>query len=123
MKGVSIATLFLPEWSLPWVLLFGIAAWILGARATGVAAVLLVAAEFVLPPLLEPWLTTLPDWAILLIGGVLLLVVLHDVVDFLFGKETAGHVTGTFLVRLLDALLLSPFRLLGRLLGWRRPGA
>ena len=116
MKTFSLATLFLPEWALPWVAVFGFVAWIVGARALGVAAAVLLLAELVLAPLLAPWLTTLPDWALLLIGGVMVLLVLHGIIDFLFGKETAGYVSGIYLVRLCDFLLLGPFRLLGRLL-------
>lgn len=116
MKTFSLATFFLPEWALPWVAVLGIAAWIMGARPLALAAAMLLLAELVLAPLLAPWLTTLPVWALLLLGGIMVLMVLHGVVDVLFGKETAGHITGTYLVRLLDALLLGPFRLLGRLL-------
>ena len=116
MKTFSLATLFLPEWALPWVAVFGLVAWIVGARALGVAAAILLLAELVFAPLLAPWLATLPDWALLLIGGVMVLLVLHGIIDFLFGKEAAGHVSGTYLVRLFDFLLLGPFRLLGRLL-------
>ena len=116
MKTFSLATLFLPEWALPWVAVLGIAAWIVGARALGTAAAVLLLAELVLAPLLAPWLATLPDWGLLLIGGVIVLLVLHGIIDFLFGKETAGHVSGTYLIRLFDFLLMGPFRLLGRLL-------
>ena len=116
MKTFSFATLFLPEWALPWVAVVGIAAWILGARALGVAAAMLLLTDLVIAPLLAPWIATLPTWALLMLAGVVSLVVLHQVIDLLFGKEVAGHVTGTYLVRLLDALLLGPFRLLARLL-------
>jgi hypothetical protein len=116
MKTFSLATLFLPEWALPWVAVFGVAAWIVGARALGAVAAMLLLTELVLAPLLAPWLETLPTWGLLIFAAVMVVVVLHQVVDFLFGREVAGHVTGTYLVRLLDALLLGPFRLLARLL-------
>lgn len=117
MKTFSLATLFLPSWALPWVAVFGLLAWILGARALASAAALVLLADLLLAPLLAPWLQTLPTWVLLLIGGVMVLLVLHSVIDFLFGEDTAGHVTGTYLVRLLDAVLLGPFRLLRRILG------
>ena len=116
MKTFSLATLFLPEWVLPWVGVFGIIAWIVGARTLGMAAAIFLLAELVLAPLLSPWLSTLPGWALFLIGGVMVLLVLHGFIDVLFGKETAGHVSGTYLIRLLDFLFLGPFRLLGHLL-------
>lgn len=116
MKTFSLATFFLPEWALPWLAVFGLVAWIVGARSLGVAAAILLLAELVLAPLLAPWLETLPDWALFLILGVMVLLVFHGVIDFLFGKETAGHVSGTYLIRLFDFLLVGPFRLLGRFL-------
>ena len=113
MKTFSLATLFLPEWALPWVAVVGLVAWIVGARSLGVAAAILLLAELVLVPLLAPWLATLPDWALFLIAGVMVLLMLHGIIDFLFSKGTAGHVSGTYLVRLFDFLLIGPFRLLG----------
>lgn len=118
MKTFSLATLFLPEWALPWVAVFGLLAWILRARALAVASALVLLGELVLAPLLAPWLRTLPTWGLVLIGGVMLLLVLHSILEFLFGKETAAHVSGTYLVRLLDAIFIGPFRLLRRLLRW-----
>ena len=116
MKTFSLATLFLPTWALPWVAVVGVLAWIVGARALAVASGLLLAAEFVVAPLLEPCLATLPTWSLMLIGVVMALTVAHGIIDFLFGKETASHVTGTYLVRLLDFLMFGPFRMLGRFL-------
>lgn len=116
MKTFSLATLFLPEWALPWVAVIGVAAWILGARVLGVAAALLLLTELLLAPLLAPWIATLPTWGLLMLAAALVIVVLHQVIDLLFGKETAGHVTGTYVVRLLDVILLGPIRLLARLL-------
>ena len=107
----SLATLSLPEWAQPWVAIGGLIAWVVGARALG-----MVAAILLLAPFLAPWLTTLPDWVLWLSGGVMLLLVLHSVIYLLFGKETAGHVSGSYLIRLFDFLLLGPFRLLRRLL-------
>jgi hypothetical protein len=116
MKTLSFSTLFLPEWALPWVFVLAVAAWILGARPLAIAAALILVFEVVVAPLLAPWLATLPTWALLLIGAVMLLMLLHGAIELLFGSKTAGHVTGVYLVRLLDAFTLGPFRLLGRLL-------
>ena len=116
MKTLTFSTLFLPEWALPWVLVFAISAWILGARTLAVAAGLVLLAEWVLAPLLAPWLSTLPAWALVLIGAVMVLMVLQGAIDILFGERVAASVVGTYLVRLLDALMLSPFRLLQWLL-------
>lgn len=115
MKSLTLGTLFLPEWALPWVFVVAIAAWIVGARALATAASLLLMVELVIAPLLAPWLATLPAWVLFLIGALMVLLVLHGVVEFLFGQEAAGHVTGSYLVRLIDFLILGPFRLLGSL--------
>jgi hypothetical protein len=116
MKTLSFSTLFLPEWALPWVLVFAIAAWILGARPLAMVAAFIFLFEVIVSPLLAPWLATLPTPALLLIGVVMALMLFHGAIELLFGKKTAGHVTGVYLVRLLDAFTLGPFRLLGRLL-------
>ena len=116
MKSFSLATLFLPAWALPWIGLIGVLALIVGARGLAGAAGMILVVELIVAPLMAPWLATLPTWVLLIMGAVMVLTVVHGVIDFLFGKEAAGHVSGTYLVRLLDLLLLGPFRLLGRLL-------
>lgn len=116
MKTLSFSTLFLPEWALPWVLVLAITAWILGARPLAIAAAFIFAFEVIVAPLLAPWLATLPTSALVLIGAVMALMVFRGAIELLFGKETAGHATGVYLVRVLDALTLGPLRLLGRLL-------
>lgn len=123
MKSFSLATLFLPNWTLPWVVVVGLAAWIMGARALGTAAAILLLSDLVLAPLLAPWLATLPAWTLWLLGALMWLMILRGVIETMFGKSTAGHVTGTYLVRIFDALLLGPFRFVFRLLRGRRPGA
>jgi hypothetical protein len=117
MKTFSLATLFLPEWA-PTVggCVRRRRLDCRGESPWGAVAAMLLLTELVLAPLLAPWLETLPTWGLLIFAAVMVVVVLHQVVDFLFGREVAGHVTGTYLVRLLDALLLGPFRLLARLL-------
>jgi hypothetical protein len=113
MKSFTLATVFLPDWTLPWIAVLACAAWIVGARGLAASAAGLVLADLYLAPLLAPWLAQVPTWVVLLIGGVFVLSILHGVIGLLFGEETTGHVTGTYLVRLFDWLLLGPFRLLG----------
>ena len=122
MKTFSLATLFLPDWTLPWVAVVGLAAWIMGARALGTAAAILLLSDLVLAPLLAPWLATLPAWTLWLLGALMWLMILRGVIETMFGKDTAGHVTGTYLVRIFDALLLGPLRFVFHLLRGRGPG-
>lgn len=116
MKTLTFSTLFLPEWALPWVLVLAIAAWILGARALAIGAGLILLLEVLIAPLLAPWLSTVPAWGLVLIGVFMALLILHAAIELLFGDKTAGHVSGVYLVRLFDGLMLGPFRLLARLL-------
>ncbi len=122
VKALSFGTLFLPTWALPWVVVVGLVAWIMGARALGVAAAILLLSDLVIAPLLAPWLATLPAWILWSLEALMWLMILHRVIETLFGKATAGHVTGTYLVRIFDALLLGPFRFVFRLLRGRGPG-
>ena len=116
MKTLSFSTLFLPEWALPWVLVVAIAAWILGARPLAMVAALILVFEIVIFPLLAPWLEIIPTAVLLLVAPIIALMLFQSAITLFFGKRTAGNVTGVYLVRLLDALMLSPFRLIGRLL-------
>lgn len=120
MTSFSLATLFLPEWALPWMVVLAITALVVGARGLAGMAAGVVAADLVLAPLLAPWIDALPDWALAPILVVFGLMVLNSALAFLFGREAAGHVTGTLLMRLFDLILLGPFRLLRALLRARR---
>ncbi len=116
MKSLSLATLFLPEWALPWMVVLAIGALVVGARGLAATAAGVVFADLVLAPLLAPWIAAVPVWALVPILIVFGFVVLNAVLTFFFGPEAGGHVTGTYLVRLFDLILLGPFRLLRALL-------
>ncbi len=116
MNSLSFATLFLPDWALPWMVVLAIAAWILRARALAGLAALIVLADVVIGPLVAPWLDAIPLWALLPLLPIIGLLLLHGLIVAAFGPETAGQVTGTYLVRLLDLIFLGPFRLIRFLL-------
>lgn len=122
MSGFSLATLYLPEWALPWVAVFAVAAWIVGARALATAAVVVLLAELVLVPLLEPWIATLPLWALFVLLGVLAFTVEYDVIALVSNREIANKIMANQLSWLGKSLFLGPFRLLGFILRmfWRR---
>lgn len=119
MNTTALSTLLLPEWLLPWLLVLAVSAWILGARPVAIFASLILLFEIVVTPMVAPVLASIPAAALLLVAPVLALMVFQGVITLLFGKRTAGSVTGVYLVRMLDLLTLGPFRLLGRLLRGR----
>lgn len=121
MKSLSLTALTIPHWVLPWVVVFGLSAWILGARSLAKASALLLTVSLLAPPLLASWLSTLPVWSMDLLILLMWLMVLNGVVRALFGKSAAGHVTGTYIVRLLDTLLIGPLRVGFRALLRRNP--
>ncbi len=122
MSGFSLATLYLPEWAVPWVAVFAVAAWIVGARALATAAVVVLLAEFFLAPLLEPWIVMAPLWLLFLLMGVVALTVEYDVIALIFNRKIADQIVADQLSWLGKSVFLAPFRLLGFLLRlfWRR---
>lgn len=113
MNNLTLVTLFLPEWALPWIMVLAVAAWILGARALAGIAMMVVITDVVLAPLLTPWIESLPLWAMVLMLIVFGVSILLGGLSMLFGREAIGHLTGTYLVRFFDLILIGPFRLLG----------
>lgn len=124
MKSIPFAGVLTPDWILPWVLVLVTAALIVGARKWALGGLSLLVSAAVIGPLLvgllpmaEQWFFSLPGWVVataipvgVLLAPVALLFVLYVVVSVLFGPETAGQVVGTYLVRYIDFLVLSPPR-------------
>ncbi len=112
-------SLLLPDALTPWFAVGAVSAAVLGWQniARGLAVLPLV--NWIVLPLLDPFIDMLPLWVLLVIVPIAALMFLHAVVATLFGREAAGHVVGTYLVRLIDGLLLIPagtVRLIGRML-------
>jgi hypothetical protein len=112
MKHFFEASLFFPEWITPWIGLAAAAAAILGMKKAATTLGLFWGIEVFAMPILEPWLSELPMWVLAIALLILPLLMLHGFISFIFGKETAGHFTGTWLLRIFDFLLLGPFRIL-----------
>jgi hypothetical protein len=118
----------LPAWLALLLAIGGVSALILGASRTGALLLGPAAFQWLLWPLLAPVAGAVPSGYIgaaipllLSFGGLLLL---GRFVRAIFGKEAAGQMVGTYLVRLFDLIarglgwmLTAPFRFLFR----RRP--
>ncbi len=117
MRNLLELGMFLPEWVMPWICLVAIAAAIMGWNRLAAALGLFVAIDIFVFPMLEPFFDQLPIWVLILCVAFIPLYLLHSLIQFVFGKETAGTFTGIWLLRVSDAIILMPFRFV-RLL-WR----
>ena len=116
MNSLQLALFFIPEWALPWIAVIGAAAWILEIRSIAFMAGVVLFIEFILAPILAPIIMILPNWALFLLSATVVLSLLSGAITFLFGKEAAGHVVGTYIVRVIDLSLFGPFRLIRRII-------
>lgn len=104
--------LFAPEWLTVWFAVAAVGAFILGFRRAGTALMGWPIIDWVVLPMVDPILDQLPGWAVASLLVVVGLVILQGLLSLLFGPEAVGHVVGTYLVRLIDFLVLGPFRAL-----------
>lgn len=116
MNRLQGLALLMPEWMLPWVAVAAVAAWILGARRAAIALGLFFAMDVLVAPALAPWLAEQPAWALALLTLAMGLMMLQGLLTFLFGRGATDHFVGTWLVRIVDLLLLGPFRVVLALL-------
>mgnify|MGYP001767662494 CR=1 FL=1 len=107
LQGLSI---FLPDWLTVWFVVAAVGAFILGFTRAGLALLVLPAIDWIVLPAVEPLIDHLPPWALVLLLIVIGLAILHGVLTAMFGREAVGHASGTYLVRLIDFVVLSPFR-------------
>lgn len=117
MRLLSEIGLFFPEWLTPWIGVAAIAAAIMGWSRLAISLGAFVAIDIFVFPLIEAWLDELPAWASALAVILLALLIIHTIIALVFGEEAAGTFTGTWLVRISDALILGPFRIVRSL--WR----
>ncbi len=104
-------SLLIPEWLTIWFAVAAVGAFILGFKRAGVALLGLPIIDWIVLPFVEPVIDQLPPWALvtfLILGG---LVLLHGLLTAVFGRDTVGHASGTYLVRLIDFIVLTPFRI------------
>jgi len=99
---------FLPDWMTAWFAVGAMVAAILGMNRLAPALALAPLLDWILVPLAWALLPVVPVWVVLPALLILGFLALHGTVKSLFGAETAGQVTGTYLVRFVDAVLLLP---------------
>lgn len=98
----------LPDWAAVWLGVVGVSAFILGIKGAGLLLAAPAIILYVLAPMLGPEWKTMPAGVrqiilplLLAFGGIL---VLKWIVQAIYGKDAAGTVAGTYLVRLLDRI-------------------
>lgn len=107
--------IFAPEWLTVWFAAAAAGALILGFKQTAYALMAWPVIDWIVLPIFEPVIDQQPAWVAAVIIAVISLIILQGLLALVFGKEAAGHVIGTYLVRLLDLLFIGPLRFLGRL--------
>lgn len=114
---VQALVLFAPEWLTVWFAVAAVGAFILGFRRAGMALLGWPIIDWIVLPIVDPIIDQLSGWAAAAVVVVVGLVMLQGLLSLLFGREAVGHVVGTYIVRLIDFLLLGPIRAL-RWLFW-----
>lgn len=128
LAASAISGTWWPGWLVIWLAVAGGSILILGATSVGVALLAPAVVLFFLLPAVEPELPAIPStvkYGVLVFVAVLgAILVLKIIVQLIYGPQAAGHVAGTYLVRVLDAfghglsvLLGWPLRLWHRLRG------
>lgn len=107
LQGLSV---LIPDWLTIWFAVAAVGAFILGFKRAGVALLGLPVIDWIVLPFVEPVIDQLPRWALVVVFIVAGLVLLHGLLTTVFGRDAVGHASGTYLVRLIDFIVLSPFR-------------
>ena len=119
--------MILPDWIVLYLAVAGVCAYLLSARRLALSLATPAVLRWMVYPLVRPLLDQIPV-VLLVVASLLVLVFsalqsLGVVLKWFYGSEAGGHVTGTYLVRIIDAsarglmfCLALPFRLLARLL-------
>jgi hypothetical protein len=114
--------MLLPDWIVLYMALAGCGALILGQRKVGITLVAPACIRWLMLPLLSPMLKHVPIALVVIATPIVVifgsLLLLDRVVSSVYGPRAGGHVTGTYLVRVFDAIgrglifgLVFPFRL------------
>jgi hypothetical protein len=116
MRHLHEIGMFFPEWLIPWIGVAAVATAILGLKRLAVSFGSFVAFDVFVMPWIKPWFEQLPPWVSIPAIVVFALLVIYALIALVFGEGVAsqaiGQVIGTWLVRLLDVMILGPFYLL-----------
>jgi hypothetical protein len=93
-------------------------AMIVGARRLAATLMGVALAIIVLPVLLAPLFDALPGWLLVTLLVVLVLGMLRGLFELTLGKHSTDHMVGILAADVVRAVILAPFRLVGRLTRW-----
>ena len=117
MNLLAVFSVFAPDWLSIWFAVGAIGVWILRLQRIAVALAVIPFGDWVLAPLLQPAINEMPTSWLVGVLALIGLVCVRAVLELVIGNEGAGHVLGTYTVRLLDFLIVGPFRALRSLAG------
>ena len=112
MKSMSLLA-FLPTEFLPFILMGGGLALLIGAKMIARSLFILAAALVLLPPILEPLLMMLPEWLLWILIGFIWLSVFGSISALILGKGASDQMIGTLAADLVKWTLRAPFRMIG----------
>lgn len=104
--------LFMPDATLPILLVGAGLLLILGLRRLAGAVFGLVLAMAILPPFLTAFLDTLPLWLLALLGIGFVLSMLRAIAALLIGSNATDHMIGALAADAVKAFFFAPFRLI-----------
>lgn len=108
MSPDTIPALF-PTWTLPWFALAAVIAFLMRDLRLSLALAMVPLLRLVLIPTLWPVVAEFPVWALLILAVVIVIHTLHRLIVLVFGKQAAGHFTGSVLVSGAAWMLRTPF--------------
>ena len=88
---------FLPDWTLPWFAAGAAFAFLFRYRRLSLALALIPVVRLLIAPAVWSRLPTLPAWLVPILAVGFALYILHRLVALVFGREAAGHLTGSIL--------------------------
>lgn len=101
---------FLPEEAVILIVMAGGFALMFGAKKLAGTLFTLSALMIFLPPLLEPVLDALPEWALWLLLGFVMFSVIGLGFRLLIGRGATEQMVGTLAADVVRSLFLAPFR-------------
>jgi len=109
VMGISI---FAPGWLTIWVAVASVAAYILKFKQLGLTLLMWPVTDWLLLPIVEPWIDEMPMWIVVVILLIFVMAILRWILSLVLSKEGIGHVEGIYMVRFIDFIFLLPFRLI-----------
>ena len=115
MNSIPLLAL-LPVEFVPFIIVGGGLALMLGARVVARSMFILAIAMVLIPPLVEPLLILLPEWVLWLLVALVWVSVLGSIAALVMGRGARDQMVGTLAADLLKWVLFAPFRLVGWLI-------